>query len=334
MKDLPEARGGEAPFDLVALYGGPEAGDRVGQLGRRYHLHNETGVGEIVVYPVLPGVRVVYNDLHLAYCNKGRVREPGVIEINHCREGRRECRVGRQRCCYVAPGDFAIVGLGHPMEGSCFPTGHYHGISIYLEPAAMTGQLRGVMDLLSIDLEHIQSLVCQEDRLFIMRANPSIEHIFSELYSIRETRKGGYLTVKVLELLLFLSDLDGTEAVEDRVYLNRTHVEKAKAVHDRIVGDLRQHHTIAGLAQQVGLSPTALKGIFRSVYGVPVYTYWKTYRLQEAQKLLLRTDQPVAQIAAAVGYENPNKFTAAFQKAYGLSPTAFRAAVGKRMEEN
>ena len=36
-----------------------------------------------------------------------------------------------------------------------------------------------------------------------MRANPSIEHIFSELYHVREKRKPGYMKIKMLELLLF-----------------------------------------------------------------------------------------------------------------------------------
>ena len=64
-----------------------------------------------------------------------------------------------------------------------------------------------------------------------MRANESIEHIFSELYSIKENRKPGYLKIKVLELLLFLSDLKGEDAFNEMEYLNRNRVYKMRKIH-------------------------------------------------------------------------------------------------------
>ena len=46
--------------------------------------------------------------------------------------------------------------------------------------------------------------------------------------------------------------------------------------------------------------------------------------MQEAQKLLLETELTVGEIAAKIGYENPNKFTSAFKKTYGVTPTEFK----------
>ena len=82
--------------------------------------------------------------------------------------------------------------------------------------------------------------------------------------------------------------------------------------------------TIEQLAQEVGLSPTALKSCFKGIYGSSVYAYQKEYRLQLAQKLLLETDCTVAEIAHRVGYENPNKFSSAFREAAGMTPTEYR----------
>lgn len=67
------------------------------------------------------------------------------------------------------------------------------------------------MELLNIDLNYIEKNICKENRLCIVRANPSIEHIFSELYYVREQRKAGYIKIKMLELLLFLSDLGSVD---------------------------------------------------------------------------------------------------------------------------
>lgn len=115
-----------------------------------------------------------------------------------------------------------------------FPTNHYHGITIFIEADNLPTELKKFMDLLSIDINHISRLICDEGKFFLMRANESIEHIFSELYSIKENRKPGYLKIKVLELLLFLSDLKGEDAFNEMEYLNRNRVYKMRKIHDFI----------------------------------------------------------------------------------------------------
>ena len=35
-----------------------------------FYLENESGVGNITLYQVFPGIELVYNDMHLAYCSK------------------------------------------------------------------------------------------------------------------------------------------------------------------------------------------------------------------------------------------------------------------------
>lgn len=319
-------------FDIMALYGLPIEIPNNADECKVYNLHNKTGVGAISVYNVLSGIRVVYNDIHMAYCNKDQDSSPNVIEINHCREGRFECSAGHQNCFYMAPGDFSIGSLNQHFAGSCFPTCHYHGISIFIEVSQLPKELLTIMDLLSIDMKHIASLVCNENRFFIMRANESIEHIFSELYSIRENRKSGYLKVKILELLLFLSDLDEKDSLNQIEYINRYHVKAIKSVHDFMIQDIKKHYTIDELSEIFQISPTILKKDFNKVYNSSVYAYLKMYRLQEAQKLLLRTDCTVSEIASQIGYENPNKFATAFKNEYGLSPTAFRKYIRKRTE--
>lgn len=320
-------------FDIMALYGKPVKLSDDNSKCRLYNLHNHTGVGAITIYDIFSGIKVVYNDIHMAFCNRNQESSPNVIEINHCREGRYECSMGHQNFLYMAPGDFSIGALNQQCADSCFPTSHYHGISIFIETDALPKELLSIMEILSIDMNHITSLVCNKQCLFIMRANESIEHIFSELYSIRENRKPDYLKVKILELLLFLSDLDIKSALNQMRYINRDHVKTVKRVHDFMVQDIKKHHTIDELATAFRISPTKLKRDFRDVYGVSLYAYLKTYRLQEAQKLLLRTDYSIARIAAEIGYENPNKFASAFKNAFGSSPTDFRKNIQARMEK-
>ncbi len=46
--------------------------------------------------------------------------------------------------------------------------------------------------------------------------------------------------------------------------------------------------------------------------------------MQEAMRLLRETDDSVASIASAVGYESQGKFAKAFKDAVHLSPTQYR----------
>lgn len=316
-----------ASFDVMALYGTPIEKKEATDTLKVYELKNETGTGAISVYRIFSGISVIYNDIHMEYCNRNQSDLKNVIEINHCREGRYECQVGRQSCCYMAAGDFSISTPGDCFMDSCFPLRHYHGISIFIELDVVKEKLSEIFQLLSIDLEHIRNVLRSQGGCIIMRAEPSIEHIFSELYSLRENRKIAYLKVKIAELLLFLSDLEIPADSKQIPYISQKQVRKAKEIQRYITEDICRHSTIEELASIHQMSPTALKNIWKSVYGVPIYTYLKNYRLQIAQKYLLNTNLSVAEISLRIGYENPNKFTSTFKKEYGVTPTEFRKYV-------
>lgn len=119
--------------DIIELYGTTTNVPEDGFHCKTYNLENETGTGIITVYHILKGMKVVYNDMHMAYCNQNQNGSAGIIEINHCREGRYECNVGNQSCCYMTPGDLSFGSLKRHITKSCFPLNHYHGISIFIE---------------------------------------------------------------------------------------------------------------------------------------------------------------------------------------------------------
>ena len=68
------------------------------------------------------------------------------------------------------------------------------------------------------------------------------------------------------------------------------------------------------------------------MYGAPIYTYLRTYRLQVAEKLLCEGQLSVGEIATQIGYTNPNKFTSAFRGEYGMSPSEYKKNV--QMDRN
>ena len=72
------------------------------------------------------------------------------------------------------------------------------------------------------------------------------------------------------------------------------------------------------------VSYTHLDVYKRQVYGLPIATYMKEYRVRRAMELLRESGGSIAAIAAAVGYESQGKFTRAFKDVTGQLPTEYR----------
>jgi AraC-like DNA-binding protein len=80
------------------------------------------------------------------------------------------------------------------------------------------------------------------------------------------------------------------------------------------------------LAAAAGLSRAHFSREFRRTFGVSPHAYLLTRRLERAAALLRNTDKSVAEICLAVGLQGLGSFTTSFKRAFGMTPTAYRAA--------
>ena len=324
---LAEADTAAGRFTSIDLYGASAQENGVTDSGdSRFHLENESGTGYITLYRVFPGIELVYNDMHMAYCNKSQQPTPHVMEINYCKEGRCECLFSGNQYCYMSAGDLSFCSLHESAHQSEFPTSHYHGITVTIDFSAVTAEMKKVLELLAVDLNGIMAQ-SQAEEFTIIRADPTVEHIFSELYKIPAAIRRGYIRVKVLELLLILTGLDLPENAAKHTSFPAAQIETVKQLHAFLVAHFSEHYTIDALSARFDISPTVMKKCFRGVYGDSLYAYMKKYRLQVAERLLRETRSTVGEVALQVGYQNPNKFTSAFCAEYGIPPTAYRKKV-------
>jgi AraC-like DNA-binding protein len=82
---------------------------------------------------------------------------------------------------------------------------------------------------------------------------------------------------------------------------------------------------VSALARAARLSPAHFSRAFRRTFGETPHQYLLTRRLERAAALLRDTDRTVAEICFDVGLRSVGSFTTSFGRAYGLSPTAYRA---------
>src|SRR5262249_49946343 len=80
------------------------------------------------------------------------------------------------------------------------------------------------------------------------------------------------------------------------------------------------------LARAAGLSRAHFSREFRRAFGESPHAYLLTRRLERAAALLRSTDRSVTSICFDVGLRSVGSFTTSFTRAYGKTPTAYRAS--------
>jgi AraC-like DNA-binding protein len=101
------------------------------------------------------------------------------------------------------------------------------------------------------------------------------------------------------------------------------HLLRAK---DLIDARYRDPLDVPALAEAAHMSPAHFSREFRKAFGETPHQYLLTRRLERAAALLRSTDRGVAEICFLVGLRSVGSFTSSFGRAYGCTPTAYRAA--------
>jgi AraC-like DNA-binding protein len=291
--------------------------------GTVYRMSDTTGTGIMTCYQIFSGISLIYNDFHMASCYCEAVVPSCCVELNHCREGRIEVEYGGQ-FCYLGEGDFICASKDICCTASCFPLSHYHGISVILDFSRIGGETDLLLSGFLIDTAGLKRHLFGGGRQFVLRKNRSVEHIFSELYTVHDSVRLSYLKIKVLELLLFVSVPENLSGRTNRRICPAPLVYKIRKIRAWISGHLDEHFTLEDLARQFDMSQTSMKTCFRDIYGKPVAAFVRELRMQSAARLLRTTEQTVMDIALSVGYDNPSKFASAFRGVMRCNPAEYR----------
>ena len=99
-------------------------------------------------------------------------------------------------------------------------------------------------------------------------------------------------------------------------------------VHNELTANLAERVTIEELSRKYLMNTTTLKRCFKQVYGETIAAHMKKHRMEQAASLLLKTQNDIAAIAQAVGYESQSRFTAAFKETYGEHRGGNQGAAG------
>lgn len=102
---------------------------------------------------------------------------------------------------------------------------------------------------------------------------------------------------------------------------DRRRLEQAR---DMLVQDVARAWTLNEVARRVGLNEKRLKSGFRREFGMPVYAFLQSARLERAKQMLADPDANVTAVCHAVGYSSASHFAQLFSRAYGATPSRYR----------
>lgn len=82
--------------------------------------------------------------------------------------------------------------------------------------------------------------------------------------------------------------------------------------------------TVTELSEFCHCSDSYLSRIFKRRTGVNINVYVNKVRMEHAKNPLCLSDESISEIAASVGFDDPNYFSRVFTQIIGISPTEFR----------
>jgi AraC-like DNA-binding protein len=108
---------------------------------------------------------------------------------------------------------------------------------------------------------------------------------------------------------------------------NRSHVDLINKARLRIRQELESDLTIQQVADELGVSYSNFRKLFKEYTGISPALYQQDLRLQRAKELLSTTDMSIKEIAYQLNFESPDYFSSKFRAKVGRKPSEFRNGI-------
>lgn len=286
-------------------------------------MESETDKGYLCLFSIGPGIQLSLVRIEASQWSNSPSTSHDPLLLNYCIKGRCEVELDNGTFTFVSGKELAFST--HTAKKSfIYPGGYYEGLELFLDIEKTTQQPPAIFDIPLLNLNRLKEKYCADGHPYVAPAQEAALVVLEQLKDLCESKNISMIRIKVLELLLLLTDLPIDTSSISRTCYTGPQVRIARAAEALITENLSIHYTAKELARQFQISETSLKNYFRGVYGENYSVYQRDIRMKKAARLLTETSDRIAMIAGQVGYENQSKFAAVFRKHFGLSPAEYR----------
>jgi len=162
-----------------------------------------------------------------------------------------------------------------------------------------------------------------EKPIYHVGYSSSIIHLYNE--AMKEAREEAASVQQTLAGIV--NHLVGLMySLERNIILNKDseHVKIVNQARLRIRESLESELSIQQLAEELGVSYSNFRKLFKEYAGVSPALYQQELKLQRAKELLCVTDMSIKEIAYRLNFESPDYFSSKFKMKTGLKPSDFR----------
>lgn len=159
--------------------------------------------------------------------------------------------------------------------------------------------------------------------------NPGAEAEFLHAYAWQQVQAGATRleldeTVTALATLALSAAGHGAPGVELPPSLKRHHLSTLETAKQYMQTHLTENISLKDIADHCHVSAFHFSRIFRTFTGQAPHRFLLGIRLTRARTLLQRSEMPVTEVGYEAGFNSPEHFSAAFRRAFGAAPSAFR----------
>ena len=91
-----------------------------------------------------------------------------------------------------------------------------------------------------------------------------------------------------------------------------------------LVANIKHKWTLQEMGNEVNLSVSHLRMLFRTINGLPPLRFLRHERLKKARNLLESTSLSVKEVRNEVGMSDPAHFSRGFKEMFGSTPSVYR----------
>jgi AraC-like DNA-binding protein len=227
---------------------------------------------------------------------------------------------------YISRGKGTFVSESHKEqcveEGNMFLLfpGEWHSYT----PDKLTGWSEYWIGFNGININNrvMHGFFSKQKPVFKVGLNNDIVELYKQAIKIAVEQKVGFqqMLAGIVNYLLGLAySLDRNQSLENPLINNQ--INKAKII---ILENLTTGISAEVVAEQLNMSYSWFRRIFKEYTGFAPAQYIQTLKIQKGKELLTNSTLSVKEIAFELGFDNPEYFFTAFKKKTGMTPMQFK----------
>jgi AraC-like DNA-binding protein len=179
--------------------------------------------------------------------------------------------------------------------------------------------------------DHLKSKIENKERILgdrVVKITSAQQRALQNIFDCPLEGKLGYLMIETSIVQLILLQLHElfhlAQSNGPDLTMNKRDKALMEELKDHLSKTFLDDHSICELSKRFGVNTNKLMTLFKAVFNQSIFEYIGKLRMEHARDLIIDHDMLVTEVARTIGYKNPNHFSAAFKKHFGVNPSKLK----------